>query len=345
MDISIILNIIILFASIIIISTTLSYKKFKIIKESYNESKDQSKDGTIFVSIASYRDNACKLTLKNLYETAKIPARVFVGICEQNNENQQEEFCGNIEEYKNNIRKIKLNYKEAKGPMYARSLINTLYFDEDYFLMVDSHTTFIDNWDEGFIKQIKKLKENGYKKPIISGYPQDSINMKNKELIQLCKITHTDNEYPAMFLAHSRANNGKMKQCLLISAGCIFSIGDFVKDIPLYATLSHIFGGEEILMAYIAFIKGYDVFSPNKNLLYHDYSPSPRPKVWEDNNDENKHREEKESKDKLKKLLYSTEIKGERDGKEFWKLLGWNKETGKMSKEKEDYWCFDSPEI
>ena len=45
-------------------------------------------DETIFVSIASYRDNACKLTLKNLYETAKKPSRVFVGICEQNNENQ-----------------------------------------------------------------------------------------------------------------------------------------------------------------------------------------------------------------------------------------------------------------
>ena len=163
-----------------------------------------------------------------------------------------EEFCGNIEDYKNNIRKIKLNYKEAKGPMYARSLINTLYFEEDYFLMVDSHTTFIKNWDEEFIKQIKKLQENGYKKPILSGYPQDSINMENKELIQLCKITHTDNGFPSMFLAHSRTNNGKMKQCLLLSAGCIFSIGDFIKDVPLYATLSHIFGGEEILMAYIA---------------------------------------------------------------------------------------------
>ena len=60
-----------------------------------------------------------------------------------------------------------------------------------------------------------------------------------------------------------------------------------------------------------------------------------RPKVWEDNNDDAiKTKEEQESKDKLKKLLYSTEIKGERDGKEFWKLLGWDKETGKMSKER-----------
>ena len=56
-----------------------------------------------------------------------------VGICEQNNSNNLEESCGIVEAYKNNIRKIKLDYKQAKGPMYARSLINTLYFGENYF--------------------------------------------------------------------------------------------------------------------------------------------------------------------------------------------------------------------
>lgn len=342
MNILNILNIIVLICSIISISVILSCNNFKISRENYNEG---GSDETIFVSIASYRDNACNLTLKNLYDTAKKPERVFVGICEQNNSDNYEESCGIVEEYKNNIRKIKLDYKQAKGPMYARSLINTLYFGENYFLMVDSHTTFIKDWDEEFIKQIKLLQSKGYKKPILSGYPQDSVNMKNKDLIQLCKIVHSENGYPAMFEALSRSNNGKMKQELLLSAGCIFSIGDFVKDVPLYSRLSHIFGGEEILMAYISFINGYDIFSPNKNLLYHDYSETKRPKVWDDNNGDVKVKEERESKDALKKLLYSTEIKGERDGKEFWKLLGWDKATQKMSKEREDYWCFDSPEI
>ena len=70
--------------------------------------------------------------------------RVFVGICEQNNDPIiRKNLAEIVEAYKNNIRKIKLDYKQAKGPMYARSLINTLYFGEDYFLMVDSHTTFI----------------------------------------------------------------------------------------------------------------------------------------------------------------------------------------------------------
>ena len=52
--------------------------------------------------------------------------------------------------------------------------------------MIDSHTTFIERLGcMNLSNKLKYLKANGYKKPILSGYPQDSINMKNKELIQL----------------------------------------------------------------------------------------------------------------------------------------------------------------
>ena len=39
---------------------------------------------TIFVSIASYRDENCPKTLYSLFKNAKYPERVFVGICQQN---------------------------------------------------------------------------------------------------------------------------------------------------------------------------------------------------------------------------------------------------------------------
>ena len=46
------------------------------------------KINTIFVSIASYRDNVCTKTLQSLYEMADDPKRVFVGLCQQNNNNE-----------------------------------------------------------------------------------------------------------------------------------------------------------------------------------------------------------------------------------------------------------------
>ena len=47
---------------------------------------DESNENTetIFVSIASYRDKICTTTLSNLYKQATFPERVYVGICQQN---------------------------------------------------------------------------------------------------------------------------------------------------------------------------------------------------------------------------------------------------------------------
>ena len=338
MSILILFFILILSLILLLTGIIICYKNYFNNREYYYNNE------TIFVSIASYRDSNCKLTLKQLFDKAANPKRINVGICDQHNSENSDEFCGNLSKYKDQISTIKLDYKNAKGPMYARSLINTLYFNEDYFFMIDSHTEFVKNWDQEYINQIKKLQKNGYKKPILTGYPNDSEAKNENGLPHMCKIIHIDNGFPAMFESIIRDSN-KMKQCILLAAGQIFTIGNFVKDIPLYSKLSHIFGGEEILLSYFAYINGYDAFSPNKNLIYHKYITQNRPKVWEDINDSDKTREEDISKKKLYELLFNTVIDGERDQEQFWKLLGWNKNESQMSNEAIKYWCENSLEI
>ena len=39
---------------------------------------------TIFISVASYRDPVCSTTLDSIYDNAAKPENVFVGICQQN---------------------------------------------------------------------------------------------------------------------------------------------------------------------------------------------------------------------------------------------------------------------
>lgn len=57
---------------------------------------EEQDEGAIFVSIPSYRDGErCGATLKALFENAKRPEKVFVGVIEQNHANDR--FC--IEEY------------------------------------------------------------------------------------------------------------------------------------------------------------------------------------------------------------------------------------------------------
>ena len=49
----------------------------------------------IFVQIASYRDPECQWTVKDLFEQAAHPERVFVGICWQFDE-QEDKHCFEI---------------------------------------------------------------------------------------------------------------------------------------------------------------------------------------------------------------------------------------------------------
>jgi len=42
------------------------------------------RDGSIFVSLGSYRDPFCPMTLKSIYKQSKYPEKVFVGLFQQN---------------------------------------------------------------------------------------------------------------------------------------------------------------------------------------------------------------------------------------------------------------------
>jgi hypothetical protein len=54
-----------------------------------NESNAPTRD-TIFISIASYRDNECSATIRDIYAKAKYPERIFCGVCEQNSDDVEE---------------------------------------------------------------------------------------------------------------------------------------------------------------------------------------------------------------------------------------------------------------
>ena len=112
-----------------------------------NQSQKGGENETIFVSIPSYRDKDCKNTLRQLYESAKNPELIYVGVLTQNKD--ESESCVVNNNFTNNIRYLNIDYKEAKGPLYARiMIINKLFKNEKYFLLIDAHTKFVNNWDE-----------------------------------------------------------------------------------------------------------------------------------------------------------------------------------------------------
>ena len=239
----------------------------------------------IFVSIASYRDDKCPTTIKDLYSKAANPSNIFIGLCLQNYEEDVDCF---INDYADRIKIIKMNAKDAKGPCIARYLCSTLYNGEDYFLQIDSHMLFVKDWDLKFIKMYKEL-EKICPKPVISYYPNDK---ESDSVSRICKAI-IDKErniitFQGAYLLE-KAPNPTISG--FVTAGCFFAKGSFLNDVSYDPHLADLFTGEEILFSARLWTSGWDIFSPNENLLFHAYDRKNNPKFWDewigDRNDTN----------------------------------------------------------
>lgn len=73
---------------------------------------------------------------------AKHPQRVFVGTVQQIYEFHEACWHTGLP-WKEQIRSITVPFSDAKGPTNARHLAAKLYRGEDYFMQIDSHTSFI----------------------------------------------------------------------------------------------------------------------------------------------------------------------------------------------------------
>lgn len=264
----------------------------------------------IFISIASYRDDECSLTLQSLFKNAKIWDRCYAGICQQNNKTDSDcvkDYLNNNgndnNDYKQNIRIIRISHKEAKGPTYARFLCSSLWDGEDYYFQIDSHTTFSKDWDEKLINMIHEIKEKKLSlKPVISHYPIDKKNIdKNETTVPHIKTAEYDSQGILKLSAagYTDTKNEYLRTCYM-SAGMFFCHSSFLNEIPFDPTLDYLFMGEEILTSVRFYTFGWDVFTPKINIIYHEYLRNDKPKYHDDNRDKF---DNKKAIEKVKSLL------------------------------------------
>lgn len=238
---------------------------------------------TIFISVASYRDTACMATIRDMYAKAAHPARVYVGICEQNTASPKESCVPASFKHHANVRRISIPNSEAKGPCYARYLCSTLFRDETYFMQIDSHTTFVDDWDAKAIAALKKCPSD---KPVLSGYPHDAktYDIDEESVPMLCDSFWNDSGLP-QFKAVIKSKTdfkGTPLPIPFTSGGFVFAPGQLVRDVPYDPNLPHLFQGEEILYSARAWTNGYDVFTAPANIVLHKYYRKDEPKFWSD---------------------------------------------------------------
>jgi hypothetical protein len=239
--------------------------------------------------VASYRDEVCNSTIKSLFENAEDPKRVFVGICQQNKEGEDKE-CNQSFENSPNVRMLRIPYYEAKGPTYARYLCSTLWDGEQYFLQVDSHSKFIKNWDSISIQMIQDIKSQGLsQKPVLSHYPKEIESYENeteetkKNVPRICKTFFNDRGMLSFMGAVELDTKGQFYKTPYVSGGMVFCESSFLKELPFDPNLPYLFVGEEILHSVRFYTNGWDVFTPNQNIVFHEYTRENKPKIWTDN--------------------------------------------------------------
>lgn len=97
-------------------------------------------DGSILLSVASYRDDQCPLTVADAFAKAKHPELLYAAIVQQNDEDKDKDCKFTAEvlpQFKSHLRILRLHHLEAKGPCHARYLASLQYAGESFFCQID----------------------------------------------------------------------------------------------------------------------------------------------------------------------------------------------------------------
>ena len=250
---------------------------------------------TIFVQIASYRDPELQCTLKDLFEKAKRPENIFVGICHQYDmKGDEDKHLFEIPfSHPEQLRIDNVDYRESQGCCWARNRVQKLWKGEKWTLMIDSHMRFEKDWDEILVSDIKnEISKNKSDKILFTAYLPGFSYEENKIDINYHKnIGSIKIAFESGFIRCNGATNiGSPISIASFSAHFAFVNAElFLNNIKYDDKL--FFLGEEPIMAARLFTNGWIIIYYNKVLLYHLYNNKNNIKIERKTNTNNKNNE------------------------------------------------------
>jgi hypothetical protein len=257
---------------------------------------------SIFISIASYQDLLLVSTIFGAYKNADQKENLIFSICDQSdNPIDISSFP-----FASQIHYDHVDPLLSKGACWARHRIQNFYDNEDYYLQIDSHTQFLPGWDTRFIKELTKIEsiqsiDNYHAKPIITSYPRGFKLLDfDKGLFELFtadnRTTLLTYRKDSIFSRGSFSRqvgiplkDSRISHAFLMAAGCIFTRGHFVNEIPYDP--KYYFYGEEQSIALRAFTRGFSFFHIPEVPIFHLYTDvdNPTRKLhWDPEDDKNR---------------------------------------------------------
>mmetsp|Transcript_22771 Transcript_22771/g.35144 ORF Transcript_22771/g.35144 Transcript_22771/m.35144 type:complete len:518 (-) Transcript_22771:86-1639(-) len=271
-----------------------NYGKRLITPEEASQIGSFNKDGlkTIYISIASYRDPECTITVEDLFLRAKYPNRIRLAVVDQLKEGDSkcsspEKSCEDDPEqalckYRHLMEFFEVDGDLSVGPVFARHLAHRMYRGEYFAMQVDAHMRFTKDWDDDLIGQWKSAKNE---MAVATAYPSNVIGSIDPNTHERKRFTRpimceTDFEGSGdeMHLEHGQQPEGDPlihDEPMLEpfwAAGFSFARGHFVVQVPYDQYLPMVFQGEEINIGLRGFTYGYDYYTMERAVCFHMYA-------------------------------------------------------------------------
>ena len=263
----------------------------------------------IFISVAAYRDPELAPTLRDCIARARYADELRFGVCWQHGDDEAKpsEFADR------RVRVIDVPWRDSRGACWARAEVMKLWENEDFFLQIDSHHRFVQDWDARLLAQAER---SGAGKPILSTYgaPFDpGATLPPGEPMQMDFDRFTDDGIP-LFRPRAIpdwAALGRPLRARFVSGHFLFTLGSIVTEVPYDPELY--FHGEEITLSVRAFAHGYALFHPTEHILWHEYTRLNRAKHWDDHVrahgvEREWHERDAASREKVRRFLAGTDI-------------------------------------
>lgn len=232
---------------------------------------------TIFVSVASYRDSQIYATIQSCLNNAANPDQIVIGIALQETEEFKNKFMSWIPP---NVRVKYTPYDAVRSVVSVRNeIIDELYRGEKFFLQVDSHTRFKENWDRILVDQYHSIPND---KLILTTYPNEfHYPDPNKEYLSLphnAPLTF-DRFFNKDDFRFKTGNKDSLKKFEVdsnprVCAGFLFTDCRWLNEIRIPEGIAY--NGEEDYLTYASYLKDWDLKVPSEAVVWHNYSCTDR---------------------------------------------------------------------
>jgi hypothetical protein len=226
--------------------------------------------GRIFVSIASFRDPETQLTLRDMLEKADKPERVHVGLVWQFDPEVDQDFFEVKPPHPGQIRQLDYDWRLSRGVCWARFLAQAMWRGEEFYFQIDSHMRFEQGWDTLLIEDIESCPDDkavlaSCAPPYLS--PGDLITEVYPGLITTYGFMGDGHlRFTGVWMGEPMAEHHRMPY---IMAGSLAARSTLIEEVP-YDPYAH-FGTEEISYAIRLFTHGWNVYSPCKRVVWHQF--------------------------------------------------------------------------